>query len=344
MGDVFPHLSDACLYPGDPYLRIDPFFKNRLHLAPNVAPAGELPDDFMKPAGHWLCPSTVTFEDSTVSGPYGAIPIRVYRRKKITNASVKSWLLWMHGGGFTEGDLNLPEAHAFCAEMVDRCGIGCVSVDYRLVKGNTNRYPTAFEEILAVWQWLVNDFLDTDVSTIPQMFIGGASAGGNLASALCLKASDCPDIVRKPDGLLCAYGVFHALTCPSITGWEHNMSILPQPLRFDDKVFRDTQLTYVGNVDTKPRYSAAGESQPIGFPPTALICAEFDDLAQSTIQFSAQLQRAGVEVRTRMALGTLHGFLNWYPVKELPQTLETIDFFVRFVRELERRGTAHTRE
>jgi acetyl esterase len=51
----------------------------------------------------------VTIESTSISGPYGDIPVRVYRRPASTGQAAPG-LLWMHGGAFVTGDLDMAEA------------------------------------------------------------------------------------------------------------------------------------------------------------------------------------------------------------------------------------------
>ncbi|WP_425302247.1 alpha/beta hydrolase fold domain-containing protein [Nocardia neocaledoniensis] len=40
-------------------------------------------------------------------------------------------MLWLHGGAFLGGGLDMPESHAVCTALASR-GTTCVGVDYRL--------------------------------------------------------------------------------------------------------------------------------------------------------------------------------------------------------------------
>ena len=109
-------------------------------------------------------------------------PVRVYRPPGAASREVPG-LLWMHGGAFVAGDLDMPEAHVVSAELASRGAI-VVSVDYRLATA-TVRYPVPLDDVHAAWGWFadVTDDLGTDPR---QLAIGGASAGANLAAAATL--------------------------------------------------------------------------------------------------------------------------------------------------------------
>ena len=50
----------------------------------------------------------VTIESTSITGPYGDIPVRVYRPPASTGQAAPG-LLWMHGGAFVTGDLDMAE-------------------------------------------------------------------------------------------------------------------------------------------------------------------------------------------------------------------------------------------
>ncbi len=74
--------------------------------------------------------TALTILDSAVDGPHGPVPFRSYQRADATRRADVG-LVWIHGGGFQVGDLDVPEA-----DWVSRClasaGVSVVSVDYRL--------------------------------------------------------------------------------------------------------------------------------------------------------------------------------------------------------------------
>lgn len=317
-------LMDVRFPKGDALARLDSFFVERLRLNKGGMGADVLPDDFMVPSGEWRMPMNVMVEDTAV----GRVPIRIYRNR---DARCQALLLWLHGGGFTQGDLDLPEAHAFCAEMTSRHAVTCVSVDYSLTANGESVYPAAMHEVMEVWDWMSAQTF-SDGGLMPVLAIGGASAGANLAAAACL-SMESDSVPHAAPELFCgAYGVYHDMQSTLVEGWNENTVILPQPLRFTSDVCRAMYADYVGVADEFPGYSTPGSCDLANFPPSALVCCEFDDLAPSSIAFADQLRESGVPVSIRMAPGVLHGVLNWYPSSTLPQNAAIIEFFAANIR------------
>lgn len=78
-------------------------------------------------------------------------------------------LLYVHGGGFVLGDAKLP-ANLFSTQLGDFFRI--FSLEYRLAPEHP--YPAAFEDVLAGYTWLLNEF------PADRIIFAGDSAGGHL--------------------------------------------------------------------------------------------------------------------------------------------------------------------
>jgi acetyl esterase len=91
----------------------------------------------------------VHIEDLTIDGPLRPIPIRLYRPR--SGGTDRPGLLWVHGGAFVTGQLDMTEAHVVSAELAAR-GAVAASVDYRLAT-RTLRYPAPLDDVDAAWRW-----------------------------------------------------------------------------------------------------------------------------------------------------------------------------------------------
>lgn len=238
---------------------------------------------------------------ATVEGPHGPVPIRRYG----SGSSVT--LVWLHGGGFFRGDLDLPESHTVATTLADR-GIDVVTVDYRLAplpglpfvgRGGTRgrrRHPVAADDVRAVL-----DGVRPDVSG--RLLLGGASAGACLAAAV---TRSLPTAVR-PDGLVLTYGFFHARTprdaavTRSVRGHRrvtHHPALLDRANR--NLVGREasTDTAFPGGQDLS------------GFPSVLMVDAEHDTMRSSGDLFAAELRSAGADVERHVLPGAQHAFLN----------------------------------
>jgi acetyl esterase len=121
------------------------------------------------------------FEKKTLTVHGGEIQLRIY--KPFERGEFPA-VMYMHGGGHVLGT-------ASCYDQVSRflskkLNAVLVSVDYR--KAPEYRFPTAAEDCLAAWEWLVNnaEALGADPARIGVM---GDSAGGNLAAVVSQQAA-----------------------------------------------------------------------------------------------------------------------------------------------------------
>ncbi|WP_416968728.1 alpha/beta hydrolase fold domain-containing protein [Streptomyces sp. 4F14] len=295
---------------------LDPFLAAKTHLLDGVTWEDAQSDpevmnrlaEFFRDPGEWTIPDGVQVEDRTVPGPHGDIPVRVY-----TPADPRRTLLWLHGGGFMGGDLDMPEAHLVSAELASRAGASVVSVGYRLAVDGV-RYPVPVDDAHAAWRWLTQTY---DGPTA----LGGASAGAALALSTALRARE----DSCPDALLLAYPFVHFPT-PALDDetaavmWE-----LPPLLRFTTASMEHMVRNYVGRLTALPAEALPGAADLTGLPATAVLLSEYDDLRPSGDLLALQLEETGVPVRTYRAAGMLHGHLNRTPsLKEVDRSL---DFF-----------------
>ena len=94
-------------------------------------------------------------------------------------------LLWIHGGGMVMGT---PEQdHHFCSSLADELGIVVASVDYRLAPEDP--FPAGLDDCVAALKSLDETAGELGVDPT-RIAVGGASAGGGLAAALCQRTRD----------------------------------------------------------------------------------------------------------------------------------------------------------
>lgn len=279
-------------------------------------------DAFLEPPDSWSPPEGIATRELWIAGPHGPVPVRLYAPTRERNGP-RAGLVWMHGGGFVTGTLDWGEAHAVSAELAERCDAVVMSVDYRLAVDGV-RYPVPLDDVISAWTWFCRGRSELGVDG--GLFIGGASAGANLAAGAAMRLRDTGQTV--PDGMLLAYGVYH-FPVPALSREVQGLvSCLPAMFRMDYSTHIDSFENYVGSVNGVARYAAPGNADLTGMPRAAIVVCEFDDLRASSELFSRQLEQAGVPVSLHLARGMIHGHLNWFPGPTLPEISRTLDFFV----------------
>ncbi|WP_259453044.1 alpha/beta hydrolase fold domain-containing protein [Streptomyces ginkgonis] len=322
---------------------LDPFLAGKLHLIDGLA-WPERPDpeverrfeEFFRDPAPWS-PPALSVEDRLVPGPHGEVPVRVYRPDEGTPGRA---LLWLHGGGFAAGDLEMPEAHLVAAELAARAGALVVSVGYRLA-GNGVRFPVPVDDAVAAWRWLTGG-ADRPGYRGP-VALGGASAGAALALSTALRVRDeaggtgtgpsgtAPAPV-PPAALLLAYPFAHFPVPAPDDATAAQLRDLPAVLRFTTASIEDMVRTYTGRLTALPPAALPGAADLAGLPPAAVLLSELDDLRPSGELLARQLTESGVPVRTYQAAGMLHGHLNRTPA--LAEVDRSLDFFATALTEL----------
>ena len=121
-------------------------------------------------------------EHKTIPGPTSDLPIRIYRPSDEPNLPA---LIYFHGGGWV---LNFLDIYEPALRKVANLGkFVIIAVQYQ--KAPEHPFPTSFNDCYATLEWVVKNAnkLGIDPTSIG---VGGDSAGGNLASAVALKARD----------------------------------------------------------------------------------------------------------------------------------------------------------
>ena len=290
-----------------------PLYAERLHLLDGVAgpKVGDSTETlqrryaFDEPFGDPHLP-TVDTEDREVTGPNGPVPVRIYRRPDLTDASAPA-LVWIHGGAFMYGDLDVPEADHFSRQMAYRTSTVVISVDYRLCDGNTHM-PVPHDDCYAVYTWARQNAcqLGIDASRIS---VGGGSAGGNLAASVALHAGETG---QKPCQMLLAYPVVHPSLPPASAELAAALSITPNAIRYtaDAGVEINEYVMDRPLAGATPYDFPALASDYTKFPPAYIENSEFDELRSSGEAFAVSLEAAGVPVELVTARGVPHGHLN----------------------------------
>jgi len=297
---------------------LDPFFVERLARVTEDGDSAKSRQAFVAPADDWTMPDGVRVTDTTTRGPNGEVPLRIY--EPIERGTDVPGLVWMHGGGFVSGDLDWGEAHAVAAELVIRAGAVVVSVDYRLAVGGVY-HPVPVNDVLAAWRW-ASEHLDLD-----RLFIGGASAGANLAASASWRMLS--EGCELPAGMILAYGLYHFPLPAADPSLSRALSQLPTWLRMGEGREVKNFTEYIGSVNGVPGDAAPGNYDLRGMPPALVDIDEFDDLRPSSELFALQLRDAGVPVRTHLSRGVVHGHLNWFPGATVAQVDESIDLFAQ---------------
>ncbi|PCK22943.1 esterase [Bacillus pumilus] len=203
----------------------------------------------------------------------------------------------LHGGGFILGSAEMD--NHWCPVIADRAQCVVVNVEYQLAPENP--FPAALHECYDVLKWLYQhpDELQIDPN---KLAIGGHSAGGNLATAVCLLN------IQKGNKLPIVYQVLDYPPLDLVTDPERKPA-------FEEAIPADMaklfNAFYVQEEDARhPLISPVftDRSSLAHMPPALVITAEKDSLAEEAKQYADKLKEAGVDVTYQQFKGVPHAF------------------------------------
>lgn len=243
-------------------------------------------------------------EDRGVPGPTGApdVPVRIYTPAARTGTL--PGLLYIHGGGFTVGNLDTEDLS--CRHIVEEVGCVVVSVDYRLAPEHP--FPAAPEDCYAALRWMAAHVEELGIDPA-RIGVRGGSAGGGLCAAVALMARD-----RKEVKLIFQMPLYGCLDDRHITPSSREMAA-------DDMIWgRPASLkgweAYLGENhqgDVSPYAAPARAVDLSGLPPAYLCIGELDLMRDENIEYALRLMQAGVPTELHVYPGAFHGFEGLVP-------------------------------
>jgi acetyl esterase/lipase len=241
----------------------------------------------------------VISEDRMAPGPQGApaVPVRIYRPEK--EKGVLPALLWMHGGGYMFGNIEQEDLLAKQFTLGGNCITA--SVEYRLAPENP--FPAPLEDCYAALKWLAAHASELKIDP-SRIAIGGASAGGGLASGLALLARDRAEVNL----------IFQMLVYPMMDDRNINPASdsLPETILWTRK---NNLLGWRAYLGCEPGgkelscYAAASRALDLkGLPPAYITVGDLDLFAQEDIEFARKLIVASVPTELHVYPGACHAF------------------------------------
>jgi len=247
--------------------------------------------------------AAVSTRDIVVPTQNGGVPGRLYR----ATGKVLAGFVWVHGGAFIAGDLNMPEAHWVSLHLASH-GISVLSLEYRKALHGV-KYPSPSDDVMAGWLWALSHCHDFGIETAEDLHLGGASAGAALSAALTVRLRD--GAGSLPASLLLAYPLLHAQLPLTSAELAEKVQGIPAELVFTPEFIRDINLNFAGSEENfGDPHAFAGAGKLNGFPAVFIINSEADTLRASGEFFARQLEDAGVTVRMETEPGSTHGHLD----------------------------------
>ncbi|GAA2845427.1 alpha/beta hydrolase [Paenarthrobacter ilicis] len=308
---------------------LDPYFANKMKVLEkfaSVADAMSNPETAKELAMAFKDTETteppagevqVTVVD-TREGPVG---VRLYMPKNLDPRTPV--FVWVHGGGFAGGSIDMPESDTVARELAFLHGIPVVTVDYALSNGTTITYPVPHRQVADVVRW-VRDHRRLWGSPDRAYCLGGASAGANLAVGSVLELREQNE--ELPAALLLVYPMVHRQLVISET-LETGLSEALGLTRMNQGLVDHMFSLYTAGQQAP--YASVDGHDLAGFPRTLTLVSEYDDLRPSGEAFHADLLAASVDAELYLAEGMPHGHLDRTRlVPEVGQTVKRMASFL----------------
>lgn len=227
-------------------------------------------------------------------------------------------LLYLHGGGYTCGDLDY--AKGFGSTLAAQCGTRVFCAAYRLAPEYP--YPAALEDALESYRYLL-----TKGYSPARITLCGESAGGGLCYALCLKLKELE--LPLPGGII-GISPWTDLTA-SGTSYEENREVDPsmtaELLDFYAACYTADRLDPL----VSPLFGDL-----TGMPPSLLFVGGDEIMLSDTRELHRRLQKAGCRSELRVAPERWHGYL-LYGLQEDREDMSTVNRFLNQVMSQERK-------
>ncbi|MBR4162226.1 MAG: alpha/beta hydrolase [Solobacterium sp.] len=207
-------------------------------------------------------------------------------------------ILWIHGGGYMMG---MSEMVFFsCGKMLaKKYGAVVISPEYRLAYKAP--YPAALEDCYKTLVYMHEHAEELGIRK-DRIIVGGESAGGGLAAAVCLYARDKQEV-----------DVFFQIPLyPMMDCYDRESSKDNHGKVWNTKRNHWGWKHYLGDLykaDNVPKYaSASRESDYHGLPPAYTFVSDGEPFYAETLQYIRNLKDAGVQAEADVYHGDVHAF------------------------------------
>ena len=227
-------------------------------------------------------------------------------------------VLYLHGGGYTCGDLEY--AKGFASTLAAECGVRVFCVAYRLAP--ETRFPGAVDDAEESYRYLLSKGY-----TPEQICLCGESAGGGLIYALCLRLKErglplpCGIIAISPWVDLTASGESY------ITNKDADPSLTEELLRFYAKCYADD----VRAPEVSPLFAELD-----GLPPSLIFVGGDEILLDDSKRMHEKLLQSGCKSQLVIAPERWHAYV-LYMLSENMSDFDTINQFLSRVMAAERK-------
>jgi len=242
----------------------------------------------------------------SITGPAGPIAVRVYR--PVLRETLPA-LIYFHGGGFVIGNLDTHDR--MCRALANASGCAVIAVDYRLAP--EHKYPAAVDDAYAATSYIAEHAVEFSIDP-NRIAVGGDSAGGSLATVVCLLSRDRSGPRLKYQLLIYPWVDFYGQS-PSMQQYSKDHFLTREGLDWFAENYLPSR-----EASLEPSASPMNAIDFRGLPPALVITAECDPLRDQGEAYAGKLQGAGIPVELKRYEGMIHPFLSLAGVVDAAKT------------------------
>ncbi len=224
-------------------------------------------------------------------------------------------VLWIHGGGYQSGSAK--DIFATRAlSLVVKFGAVLVAPNYRLSKKHP--YPAALHDCSAALLYLKEHAEELGVRS-DQIMVGGESAGGGMAAALCMLAHDRGDV-----NIAYQMPLYPMLDDRDTPSSKDNHA--PNWNTKRNKKAWKRYLRSAYGTDIVSCYAAPSRREDMsGLPPCYTFVGDIEPFYCETVDYVERLKAAGCDASVDVYPGWFHAYDLFFPAKK--QVKEAINRF-----------------
>ncbi|WP_228278358.1 alpha/beta hydrolase fold domain-containing protein [Brevibacterium limosum] len=250
-------------------------------------------------------PTMTDTVDAVIDTAGAQVPIRIHHP---TAEAVLPGIVFLHGGGFTVGDLDTHDR--IMRVIAAESGAAVIGVDYSL--SPESKFPQALHEVAGVIDHIVHHGRELGIDGT-RLAVAGDSAGAMLTLGSALLLRDEPESIGLDsrtfsalDALLLFYGGHGLVDSASRRlyggGWD-GMS--------REALDSITTEHFSSPADASSPYVDHLEADLAGLPPVFIAAAGLDPLRDDSEALNVRLEEAGTPVDYHLYPGVLHSFLHF---------------------------------
>lgn len=245
-----------------------------------------------------------TTEKIKIPSKRGKLKIIILRPKK--RAENAPGLLWIHGGGYAvgmAGMVHMSRARALC----EKYGAVVIAPEYTL--SGKAPYPAAPEDCYDALLYLKNNAEKLGVNSA-QLMVGGESAGGGLAAAICMYARDKGEVKIA----------YQMPIYPMLNDNDTESSKNNRGITWNTKKNHKAWKQYLGDLwqkDVPPYAAPSRQTDYTNLPPAYTFVGDTDAFYCETLEYIEKLRKAGVEASADVYHKGFHAFDMLMPFKKI---------------------------